>query len=163
MASSPTLLSTAAQTRLCSLHAAHFRRHPLLGASEGGGARSIGVSSQLSHLHGCRTAMEAGEASVQSLSAGKRRRTPDEVRPSGGDALSCLRLALPPSSCIPPLGRVLYLPVDLDLASESWTSSPGSSMAVCDGIGVPVYPRLVPTSLNVTRVRATAPIARSDR
>jgi len=25
----------------------------------------------------------------------------------------------------------LYLPVDLDLASESWTSSPGSSMAVC--------------------------------
>jgi 4a-hydroxytetrahydrobiopterin dehydratase len=34
----------------------------------------------------------------------------------------------------------LYLPVDLDLASESWTSSPGSSMAVCDGIGVLVYP-----------------------
>ena len=41
------------------------------------------------NLHG------AGEAPVQSLSAGKRCRTPDEVRPSGGDALSSLRLALP--------------------------------------------------------------------
>lgn len=149
--------------RLCSLHTAHLGHHPLLGASEGGGARSIGVSSQLSHLHDCRTAMEAGEASVQSLSAGKRRRTPDEVRPSGGDALSCLRLALPPSSCIPPLGRVLYLPVDLDLASESWTSSPGRSMAVVTVSVCRVYPRMVPTSLNVNTVRATAPIARSDR
>jgi hypothetical protein len=85
------------------------RHQPLLCVSDlgRGGARSIGVSSQLSHLHDCRTATEAGEASVQSLSAWKRRRTPDEVRPSGGDALSCLRLALPPSSCIPPLGRVL--------------------------------------------------------
>jgi 4a-hydroxytetrahydrobiopterin dehydratase len=32
-------------------------------------------------------------------------------------------------------------------------------MAVCDGIGVLVYPRMVQTSLNVIRVRAIAPIA----
>ena len=111
----------------------------------------------------CRTAMEAGEAPVQSLSAWKRRRTlgPD---PPLGWGCALLPATCPASFDASRRSRALRLPTpNLDLASESCTSSPGSSMAVCDRVVVLVYPRIVPTSWNVISFGQLRQAPRSDR
>jgi Major Facilitator Superfamily len=71
--------------------------HWPLGVSEGGGARSYGVSSRVSHLPACRTVRRQEKRPSSRSLLGNGVGPSDRVRPSGGDALSCLRLALPPS------------------------------------------------------------------
>jgi hypothetical protein len=88
------------------------------GWSEGGGARSIGVSSQLTTFMSAepRRRQEKRPSSRSLLGNGVE--PPDQVRPSGGDALSCLRLALPP--WMHRAARALRLAgANLDLASGS--------------------------------------------
>lgn len=97
---------TSGTTRSCALPR---------GRGRGRGARSRGVSPQHGHL-----------PSLPNRDGGRRSARPvalcletvskpcDRVRPSGGDTLSCLRLALPPSMP-PPLAR-------LQLAGVAWTS-----------------------------------------
>jgi threonine dehydrogenase-like Zn-dependent dehydrogenase len=58
----------------------------------------------------------------------------ERVRPSNGDTLSCLRLALPPSLHPAARSPCIWPVPDLDLASESCPSSREGSMATCDSL-----------------------------
>ena len=109
-------------------------RHLALGVSEGGGARSIGfvISSQppscLPNRDGGRRSARPVALCLETVSD-----PADRVRPSGGDALSCLRLALPPSLHPAARGSCVCPWVSTSPANRGPLHR-GSSMAACDRV-----------------------------